>query len=69
MPFQIFQHACLTHANCQLDQMDYMVEQTQNHISMLGLESPGISGDQRHIYCMKYPFMDYDILTNKPEGI
>jgi hypothetical protein len=48
----------------QADQIDYIVEQTQNHMSSLGVESPVVSGDQRHLDSMKYTFMDYDILTD-----
>jgi hypothetical protein len=48
----------------QADQIDYIVEQMQNHMSSLGVESPVVSGDQRHLDSMKYSFMDYDILTD-----
>ena len=49
----------------QVDQIDYMVEETQNHMSSLGLESPVASGDKRHLDSMKYTFMDYDNLMDR----
>jgi len=52
----------------QEDQMEYIMEETQNHLSSMGVESPTESGDSRHIDNMKYPFMDYDILTDGPES-
>jgi hypothetical protein len=48
--------------------MEYIMEETQNHLSSMGVESPTESGDSRHIDNMKYPFMDYDILTDGPES-
>jgi len=48
--------------------MNYMLEQTQNHIHFLGLESPDLGPDQRHKENMKYPFLDYDILTEEAPG-
>ena len=52
----------------QEDQMEYIVEETQNHLSSIGVESPTESGDARHLDNMDYPFMDYDILTEETES-
>jgi len=48
--------------------MEYIVEETQNHLSSIGVESPTESGDARHLDNMDYPFMDYDILTEETES-
>jgi hypothetical protein len=48
-----------------------MVEETQAHISSLGISCPPLGNDQRHAESSKYyPFMDYDILSGEEdEGI
>jgi hypothetical protein len=40
-----------------------MVEQTQEHMSALGVKKPAhLATDQRHAESSVYAFMDYDIL-------
>jgi hypothetical protein len=44
-----------------------MLEETQSHISELGIECPKPTGDKRHAESSEYPFMDYDILSDEEE--
>lgn len=45
-----------------------MVEQTQQHISTLGVKNPvHLATDQRHAESSIYAFMDYDILGEEDE--
>ena len=39
--------------------MAYIMEQTQDHLALLGVESPTLVGDSRHLADTKYPFFDY----------
>jgi len=39
--------------------MAYMVEQTQDHLALLGVDSPEPGGDARHLADVDYPFLDY----------
>jgi hypothetical protein len=49
--------------------MAYTVEQTQDHLSLLGIKCPPLGGDKRHADSAKYPFLDYDILLTEDEDI
>jgi len=44
--------------------MDYIVEQTQDHMRLLNIECPPLGGDTRHIESSKYSFIDYDVLSD-----
>ena len=45
-----------------------MVEQTQEHISALGVKNPThLATDQRHVESSSYPFMGYDILGEETD--
>lgn len=49
-----------------------MVEQTQDHFSLLGVKKPAhLATDQRHAESSVYAFLDYDILGEEgdPEDI
>ena len=35
------------------------MEQTQDHLAVLGVETPQPGGDTRHLANVDYPFMDY----------
>jgi hypothetical protein len=41
-----------------------MVEETQDHIHSLGISCSHLTSDQRHSESSKYPFLDYDILSD-----
>ena len=43
----------------QAEEMAYMVEQTQDHLALLGVDSPEPGGDARHLADVDYPFLDY----------
>ena len=45
-----------------------MVEQTQEHFSLLGVKKPvHLATDQRHAGSSVYPFLDYDILGEEDD--
>jgi hypothetical protein len=43
----------------QAEEMAYMVEQTQDHLASLGVDSPALGADARHLADVDYPFLDY----------
>jgi hypothetical protein len=44
-----------------------MMEQTQEHIRHLDIECPPLGGDTRHLESSKYPFVNYDILSDEED--
>ena len=46
-----------------------MVEETQNHMRLLDLECLSLGGDTRHIESSKYPFVDYDVLSDEEDEL
>jgi hypothetical protein len=51
----------------QVEEVDYMMEQTQEHMRYLDIECPPLGGDARHLKSSKYPFIDYDILSDEED--
>lgn len=47
--------------------MSYMMETTQQHLSLLGVKCPPLGADRRHETSAKYPFLDYDVLSDTEE--
>lgn len=49
------------------DEMEYMMEQTQEHMRHLDIECPRLGADSRHLESSKYPFIDYDVLSDEED--
>jgi hypothetical protein len=49
--------------------MQHMLEQTQLHLSQLGVKKPvHLDHDKRHTESAEYPFMEYDVLKDDDEA-
>jgi hypothetical protein len=52
----------------QAEEMAYMVEQTQDHLALLGVDSLELGWDARYLADVNYPFLDYiDVSGDKRE--